>query len=83
MAFDPEPSTTPTSIGHIVIRLLDQDGTNPNRDGKFEVTVLDQNGDAMRQRSGDILAKGNAQVKSKGVAFLDAVRAQAEAEMLP
>ena len=83
MAFEPESSRTPTDIGEIVVNLRDPDGTNPKRGGDFEITVLDQAGNGMRRPKGDILVKGNAAVKSAGAAFLDAVRAQAEAEMLP
>lgn len=83
MPFSQTPTKMPTSIGEITIVLKDPDGTNANRAIDGDVRVLDQNNKILRIWEGD-LQPYLTQAQINGlITFLDDLRTQAAAELLP
>jgi len=80
MAWEQQDTKTPTSIGPVFIRLCNENGTTIYR---YNVVVLDQNGDALENVVGnleDIVTPGRIQ---QALGILTDVRQKAESELLP
>lgn len=73
----------PTTIGLIRIVLLDGDGSNPSRSINGRIDIHDQDGVFLRKWEGDVKPHLTASQLNGLIAFLDAMRAKAEAELLP
>lgn len=93
MAFDKAVVQTPTSIGNIEIilsdkvEILDEQGNPAPRvkGGAFRIRVLDQDGELLEMRRGDLkayLLVNAPQVAQKLSDLLDWVRQEAEAKIL-
>ena len=85
MAFEPAEARTPTEIRDLSVILTDyvKGGEQAARkEGRYEVQVLYSNGDLIT-RSGDLLPHITQAQKNALVAFLDALRVQAEEQILP
>lgn len=74
---------TPTSIGEIGITLYDVDGQAANHLAKYTVKILDQNGDVLKQISGNLKPHLTTAQTTAIVSFLSDMRAKAVSEILP
>ena len=81
MAFSPEPTRTPTSIGDVYVTLTDYAEAADTVKGIVE--VRDQNGDVMRVWSGSLVPHLTSPQISGLQSFMASLRAQAEAQLLP
>ncbi len=85
--FDPEPARparTADLIGRIRCSLAsDAIGDVSGMEANCFIDVLDTLGSIMSSHKYDVRIHGNAAVQAATVTFLDAVRAQAIAEILP
>ena len=83
MSWDEVANKVATTIGPIFIALTDNDGTSINHIITYNVQVLDQNGDVLDLKAGDLEPHLVAGQKTAIVDFLAEIRAKAEAEFLP
>jgi hypothetical protein len=81
--FDKQPNKTPTSIGTIVISLIDPTGDNADRVIRGTVTILDQNGEIIREWKGDLREYLTSQRLTSLATFMTDLRTKAAAEFLP
>lgn len=82
MAFSQVGNRVPTGIGEITLSLHDPDGVNGNRSIRGHVVVTDQDGNTIRVWDGDLQPHLSGAQLSALASFLDALRAQAEAQLL-
>ena len=85
MAFEPAEARTPIAIKDLSVILTDYvaEGEEPARkEGRYEVQVQYSTGEIVT-RSGDLLPHITQAQKNALVAFLDALRVQAEEQILP
>lgn len=83
MAFDQEPTRTPTAIGSIVVALkdaFDGEGT-PYQSAHFDVKVELSDGTVITRR-GNLVPHITAAQRQGLMDFMASLRAQAEAEIL-
>ena len=83
MAFTRQANNVPTSIGRIVIRLVDGDGTTGNQRTLFKVQVLNASGDEFETLTGNLVPHLTGAQITAIQDFLDDIRTQAENEILP
>jgi hypothetical protein len=81
MAFNPETSLTPVSVGDIAIILTDY--TDQPDGAQFEIQVLQGDGELFRLATGDLGPHLTETQKSALTSFLADMRTKAEAELLP
>lgn len=82
MAFTQVGNRIPTAIGEITVSLHDPDGVNGNRTILGHVVVMDQDGVVLRVWDGDLQPHLSGPQLSALASFLDALRTQAEAQLL-
>jgi hypothetical protein len=80
----PSANRTPTSIGTLRIRLIDEDGISANMRAYYSVDVLDENGEKIDfpGTDGDLVPHLTPTQISNLVAFMQAMRDKAVAEFL-
>ena len=88
MAFIVEGTDTPTSIGTIVVILKDavdggEDGNEAYQSAHFQVAVLNQNGERMETRKGNLVPHITTAQKNALMSFMASLRTQAENQILP
>lgn len=84
MAWQPEPTRTPTSLDlHIELHDLEfpEEG-QPAKSAGFRVTVYDQNGDEMRRLAGNLAPHLEGNEQQQILDFMATLRARAETELL-
>ena len=85
MTFTPEQRIVPTSIGTIIITLIDKpaNGEPAIKTARYKVQVLNQNGNEMSVPEGDLVPHILQSDITWLLDFLARMRAKAEAELLP
>lgn len=86
MAFTPQPSVTPTSIGTIFITLIDKpaSGDDPEiKSANYKIYVMDQDGHRMSVPEGDLVPHLQQSDITWLLDFVARMRAKAESELLP
>jgi len=86
MTFEKAQAKIPVAIGDLSIVLIDYADPEPNQErqqARFEVQVKDAGGEVIRVMSGNLAPHLAQQQTDQLKAFLDAMRAKAEAEILP
>ncbi len=86
MTFERAQAKIPAAIGDLSIVLIDYADPEPNQErqqARFEVQVKDADGEIIRIMNGDLAPHLTQQQISQLKAFMDAMRAKAEAEILP
>jgi hypothetical protein len=90
MAFTTEPNKVATSIPKIKIVLMDQQGVEdingnpvPPYSARFQLEVMDQNGELIRAIHGDLEDHYTTQQLLPLKNMMDTFRADAEAQLLP
>ena len=83
MTFETIVPKIATSIGVISIDLYDGDGTNPNRSVRYDVEVVDQDGETMQGKLGDLVPHISPEDRAWLIDFQNRMRAKANAEILP
>ena len=81
MAFVPVERKQPTSIGDVVISI--RQGADGSVTARYEVAVLDQNGDVLSLERGDLLEVADEASQATLAAELASLRAKANEDMLP
>lgn len=83
MAFEPQNSITPASIGAIVVTLKDAFDENgqPYQSAAFELRIIMSDGSTKR-RAGDLGTHITPQQRQALMNFMDSLRAQAEDQIL-
>lgn len=84
MAFTPEPTVTATEIKSITIHLMDYyDETDTlQHAANFDLDVLRSDG-SMKRIAGDLIPHITVAQRDALIAFLAALRTQAESQVLP
>lgn len=80
MAFDRISTKVPTTIGKVEVRLIDD--VDNGRSILGRVTVLDQNGEFIREWSGDLRPQLTSAQLTALSNFLDSLRTKATAEFI-
>lgn len=85
MAFTRVQSRVPAIIGPIEVHLADANGDNAQRSVRGSVRILDQNGELLKEWTGDLRSVNalTAQQLSQLAAIQDSLRTKAAAEFLP
>jgi hypothetical protein len=88
MAFRPEANRVPTSIPIFTVTLIDNAGDDAaavaiGKHARFQIRVSDQNGETLREFSGDLQPHLTGGQITGLLDFMTDLRAQAEAEILP
>lgn len=85
MAFNPEPTRTPTDIRDMEIRLVsikDPSDDSITKSARFEIQIIYNTGE-IKVISGDLVPHLTAGQISSLNSFMDALRTQAEGQILP
>jgi len=85
MAFDAEPTRTPTSIGNIIITLKDAvspPSASPYQAAYFDIQIVFSDGTYIT-RTGDLVPHITPAQRQGLIDFMDSLRTQAESEVLP
>lgn len=81
-AFPAEAVATPTGIGDLrIILRVPAGGEGVNTQGEFLFDVLDQNGERIRSREGDLAPHLTAAEQQSVAAFMDLLLAKARASL--
>jgi len=86
MTFEKAQAKIPAAIGDLSIVLIDYADPEPGQErqrARFEVQVKDASGEVIRVMNGDLAPHLTQQQINQLKAFMDAMRAKAEAEILP
>jgi len=78
-----QDSRVPTSIGEIGIALYNVDGQVANHMAKYNVKVLDQNGEVLKQLNGDLKPHLTTEQTTTIVNFLADMRTKVETQIIP
>jgi len=73
-----EQGAIPTSIGSINLRLTDPNGVHADRNARYSIEILDQDGTIMRKISGDLVPHLTAPQIAALQTFLDDIRVLAQ-----
>ena len=80
MAWEQQEARVPTSIGPVFIRLCNENSTTTYR---YNVVVLDQNGDALQNVVGNLEDIATAGRIQQALGILTDVRQKAESDLIP
>lgn len=83
MAFDRQINRTPAAIGPIRIKLDDPTGATAEMAATFFLTVLDQDGQVLKEIHGDLVPHLTTQQRNGLIQLMEDLRALAVAEILP
>lgn len=84
MAFEVEETRTPTRIADMSYQFFDPDplGDEP-RAAEYSLQILDQNGETIRVKTGDMLPHAEPDEIQTMLTLLATWRARAEAQVIP
>ena len=83
MAFDRQANRTPAAIGPLRIKLDDPTGVTVEMQALFHLSVLDQDGQVMKEIGGDLTPHLTPAQRSGLIQLMQDLRALAAAEILP